>query len=271
MSYLNKIILIKLGGSELDKPGLLDELGEEILRNRKYTFIIVHGGGKEITKELEKHNIKSKFIDGLRLTSAREINIIDEVITNKINSRIVSFWIKKGVPAIGLSGWKHNLFEVKPKEIKGHQAHFVGEIVSVNTRILLKYLERSWIPVISPISKNSIGFKYNVNADEAAVAIAASLSANKLIFISDVPGVVIKDKLIEKISVTEIDNLIKSGIVKDGMAVKLSSILKSIKSGVEEAIITNWSCPDVISKILRKEKVPLTLISGGVNEYSKST
>jgi len=264
MSIVKDSVVIKIGGAVLDRKKTIDELSWNILKLKdRFRFILVHGGGKEITKQLKNCGIESKFSGGLRITTDKEIDIIDNVITNKINKNIIHKFQNDGINVIGLSGENNNLFEIEPAVFDGITKSRVGKIVNTKKEILLNYLDKGIIPVVSPICMNSHNKKFNVNADEVAYAIATAIKAKVLIFISDVSGVYVNGKLINPLNIENIHQLIKKEIATGGMAVKLKSSANCIQKGVEKVIITNWAGRSTLINILENKKKELTVIKRG--------
>ena len=209
--------------------------------------VIVHGGGPEINEMLQKIGKESKFIAGNRVTDGETVEIVEMVLSGKVNKGIVADINKYGGKAVGLSGKDGNMVFVEKKfvEVDGEKIDigFVGEIENINTEII-KVLEKSdYIPVISSIGTDKNGQTYNINADYVAGEIAGKLNADRMIFLTDVDGILLdyhdKQTLIDEIDVYHVNKLIEKGVISGGMLPKVNTCLKAIEKGVENVIILN--------------------------------
>ena len=253
--YYGQTIVIKYGGSAMvDKTARKQFIKDVVLM--KYIGInpvIVHGGGPEINEMLKKVGKESKFIAGNRVTDEETVEIVEMVLSGKVNKGIVADINKYGGKAIGISGKDDNMILVRQKyieeksedseEIKKIDIGFVGEIENINTEII-KVLEKSdYIPVISSIGTDKNGQTYNINADYVAGEIAGKLNADRMIFLTDVDGILLdyhdKQTLIDEIDVYHVNKLIEKGVISGGMLPKVNTCLKAIKKGVENVIILN--------------------------------
>ena len=253
--YYGQTIVIKYGGSAMvDKTARKQFIKDVVLM--KYIGInpvIVHGGGPEINEMLQKIGKESKFIAGNRVTDGETVEIVEMVLSGKVNKGIVADINKYGGKAIGISGKDDNMILVRQKyieeksenseETKKIDIGFVGEIENINTEII-KVLEKSdYIPVISSIGTDKNGQTYNINADYVAGEIAGKLNADRMIFLTDVDGILLdyhdKQTLIDEIDVYHVNKLIEKGIISGGMLPKVNTCLKAIEKGVENVIILN--------------------------------
>jgi len=253
--YYGQTIVIKYGGSAMvDKTARKQFIKDVVLM--KYIGInpvIVHGGGPEINEMLKKVGKESKFIEGNRMTDEETVEIVEMVLSGKVNKGIVADINKYGGKAIGISGKDDNMILVRQKyieeksedseEIKKIDIGFVGEIENINTEII-KVLEKSdYIPVISSIGTDKNGQTYNINADYVAGEIAGKLNADRMIFLTDVDGILLdyhdKQTLIDEIDVYHVNKLIEKGVISGGMLPKVNTCLKAIEKGVENVIILN--------------------------------
>ena len=253
--YYGQTIVIKYGGSAMvDKTARKQFIKDVVLM--KYIGInpvIVHGGGPEINEMLQKIGKESKFIAGNRVTDEETIEIVEMVLSGKVNKGIVADINKYGGKAVGISGKDDNMILVRQKyieeksenseETKKIDIGFVGEIENINTEII-KVLEKSdYIPVISSIGTDKNGQTYNINADYVAGEIAGKLNADRMIFLTDVDGILLdyhdKQTLIDEIDVYHVNKLIEKGIINGGMLPKVNTCLKAIEKGVENVIILN--------------------------------
>ena len=253
--YYGQTIVIKYGGSAMvDKTARKQFIKDVVLM--KYIGInpvIVHGGGPEINEMLQKIGKESKFIAGNRVTDGETVEIVEMVLSGKVNKGIVADINKYGGKAIGISGKDDNMILVRQKyieeksenseETKKIDIGFVGEIENINTEII-KMLEKSdYIPVISSIGTDKNGQTYNINADYVAGEIAGKLNADRMIFLTDVDGILLdyhdKQTLIDEIDVYHVNKLIEKGVISGGMLPKVNTCLKAIEKGVENVIILN--------------------------------
>jgi acetylglutamate kinase len=236
-----RTVCIKIGGSTVDAEGLLFELGQSIKTLVADAFpIIVHGGGKDIARQLELLNKEFTFIEGMRVTDAEMVKIVQMVLSGDVNKRIVNALLMQGVNAFGFSGVDSNLFEASKMLMKGQDIGFVGQINKVNTSIIDIFKANRIIPVISPISRDASGCIYNVNADLAASELAMAIKADDLVFVSDVPGVLIDKKVRSEIRTSEIEDLITAGHITGGMIPKLRSAADAVNRGVGRVHICGW-------------------------------
>ncbi len=236
------IIVIKIGGSTVDSRGLLQELGhclKNILTKNDFP-VIVHGGGKDITGNLEKLNKKFTFVEGHRVTDKETMETVQMVLCGDVNKRIVNTLLCCDVPAIGLSGIDGDLFRAKKLLINGQDIGFVGIVSHVNMGIIDIFQRSKKIPVISPVSRAENGEIFNVNADLAASELAVVLKADHLIFISDVPGVLIDNRVRHEIRSSEVEGLISQKHITGGMVPKVRSATDAITRGVGRVHICCW-------------------------------
>jgi acetylglutamate kinase len=237
-----KTVCIKIGGSTVDADGLLKELGKSILALLPDTFpIIVHGGGKDIARQLKLLNREFTFIEGMRVTDAEMVKVVQMVLSGDVNKRIVNALLIEGVQAFGFSGVDASLFTASKMLLNGQDIGFVGQIHAINTSIIGMCKSAGLLPVISPLSRDAGGFIYNVNADLAASELAMALQADDLIFISDVPGVIIDEKVRKEIRTSEVETLITKGQITGGMVPKLRSAADAVHRGVGRVHICGWN------------------------------
>ena len=247
--YHNKTIVIKYGGSAMVNPAAREQFIQDIVL-MKYVGInpvIVHGGGPEINEMLQKIGKESKFIDGNRVTDEETVEIVEMVLSGKVNKGIVADINKYGGKAAGLSGKDGNMGFVEKKfaEVDGEKIDigFVGEIKEINTEVIKLLEPNDVIPVISSIGVDKNGQTYNINADYVAGAIAGKLQADRLVFLTDVDGILLdynnKQTLIDEIDVKKVNDLIEREIISGGMLPKVTTCLDAIENGVENVVILN--------------------------------
>jgi acetylglutamate kinase len=240
--FNRKIMIVKYGGSAMVDEELKKQVIQDVTLLKLVGFkpIIVHGGGKEISKWVEKNGIKPEFVNGLRKTDEATMEIA-EMVLNKVNKSLVQNVQSLGVNAVGVSGKDGGLLKVEKKLSDGKDIGFVGEITEVNPKILEDLLEKDFLPIVCPIGMDENFVTYNINADDAACAIAKALNAEKLAFLTDIEGVY-KDKddpdtLISEMTVDEARSLIGDGFIGGGMLPKLTNCIDAIEQGVNRVHI----------------------------------
>jgi len=255
--FWSKIIVIKYGGSAMKDKNLEKQILKDIILLKYVGMkpVIIHGGGSEISEEMKKRNKTPQFINGLRVTDEETMEIIEMVLTGKINTRLVaeinlhiSEGPGNGVKGIGLSGEDAQLLTVKKHQIS--ELGLVGEVENINPEILMILLEKNYIPVIATVGVDKEGVRYNINADTVAAQIAISLQAEKLIFLTDVDGI-FKDSsnpstIISSLNINKTKELIESGCVQKGMIPKVDAAIQAIKGGVKKIHLLNGKCPHSI-------------------------
>lgn len=231
-------VVIKYGGSAMLDPNINETIVQDIVMLKLVGLkpIIVHGGGPEINSMLKRLDIKSEFINGLRVTTKETMEVVEMVLAGKVNKQIVEMISKQGGCPVGITGKDGKMIRAKKIEKEGADLGFVGDIVKVNTRLLKSLIDNSFIPIIAPIGSDDEGNTYNINADYAAVAIAAAMNAEKLVFLTDVEGV-LKDKddptsLISFLSDKEAKQYIEDGVIAGGMIPKVECCMQAIEKGV---------------------------------------
>ncbi|MFQ9509607.1 MAG: acetylglutamate kinase [Lachnospiraceae bacterium] len=240
--FNRKIIVVKYGGSAMADEELKRHVIQDVVLLKLVGFkpIIVHGGGKEISRWISKLGMEPQFENGLRVTDEDTMEIA-EMVLNKVNKELVSLAHSLGVKAVGLSGKDGMLLNVKKKYADGKDIGFVGDIKKVSPEVLYDLLEKDFLPIVCPIGYDDNFKSYNINADDAACAIATAVKAEKLAFLTDVEGVYEDPKkpetLISELTVAQMETLLKSGNVGGGMLPKLKNCLDAIKNGVSRVHI----------------------------------
>ena len=240
--FNRKIIVVKYGGSAMVDEELKKHVIQDVTLLKLVGFkpIIVHGGGKEISKWVGKVGMEPVFVNGLRKTDEATMEIA-EMVLNKVNKSLVQMVQELGVNAIGISGKDGGLLKVEKKLSNGEDIGFVGDITEVNPKILYDLLEKDFLPIICPIGYDDHYNSYNINADDAACAIARAVEAEKLAFLTDIEGVYKdpddKDSLISELTVSEARELIKDGYIGGGMLPKLNNCIDAIENGVSRVHI----------------------------------
>lgn len=238
--FANKIFVIKYGGSAQINPELKDKFAQDILLMYLVGIkpVIVHGGGNKINSILDQMKIGSEFVDGLRVTSEQVMEVVEMVLAGNINKEITTLLNEHGAKAIGITGKDAGMLKAVAKD--GGKYGLVGDIVNIDNSVIHNLLAEKFIPVIAPIaSGETIGHSgYNINADLAASKIAASLNAEKIIFMTDIPGVLDKEKnLFDTLSEEQIENLKADGTIAGGMIPKVDACIEAIDGGVKKAHI----------------------------------
>ncbi|ADZ83118.1 acetylglutamate kinase [Cellulosilyticum sp. ST5] len=231
-------VVIKYGGSAMLDPEINKTIVQDIVLLKLVGLkpVIVHGGGPEINNMLKRLDIQSEFINGLRVTTKETMEVVEMVLAGKVNKQIVEMISGQGGCPVGLTGKDGKILRAKKLNKDGVDLGFVGEIEKVNTRLIKSLIDNDFIPIIAPIGSDEEGNTYNINADYAAVAIAGALNAQKLVFLTDVEGV-LKDKddpksLISFLSDSEAKKYIESGIIAGGMIPKVECCMEAIEEGV---------------------------------------
>ena len=229
--YKNELIVIKYGGNVFIDRNIFDNfiIDINILNKLGISIIVVHGGGPRIKRELEKSKIESKFIRGLRVTDEKIINIVEKVLID-FNDDIVNSLNQKGTKAISIHTKNNNIIEVVPET---KELGFVGIPNNVNNSFLIEIIKKNMIPIISPLGLDKNNQTYNINGDTAAGAVAKSLKSRRLLLMTNVEGVLDKEKkLIEEISSSEILEMIKNQTITEGMIPKINTCLDAVNNGV---------------------------------------
>lgn len=240
--FNHKIIVVKYGGSAMIDEELKRQVIQDVTLLKVVGFkpIIVHGGGKEISRWVEKTGMHPEFINGLRKTDAPTMEIA-EMVLNKVNKSLVQMVEELGVNAVGISGKDGGLLKVEKKYSEGQDIGYVGEITEVNPKILEDLLERDFLPIVCPIGMDANYETYNINADDAACAIAQAMQAEKLAFLTDIEGVYKdpedKSTLISELTLSEARTLIADGFIGGGMLPKLKNCMTAIEEGVSRVHI----------------------------------
>lgn len=234
--FAGKIIVIKYGGAAMIDDRLKKSFAKDVslLQHLGLKIVIVHGGGKEISSLAEKLNIESEFVQGKRVTDEKMLDVVKMVLAGKVNKEIVCNINRQNVKAIGISGQDGNLLKCRKHFLEnGEDIGWVGDVIEVKTEILSDMLDDGFIPVIAPIGFDDEGNSYNVNADSAAGSIAAAFPSEKLIYLSDVPGILLEGELIARITEEKANAMIAAGQITSGMIPKVNSAFDTLHQGVE--------------------------------------
>ena len=246
--YNRKIIVVKYGGSAMSNEELQKNVIKDITLLKLVGFkpIIVHGGGKEISRWVGKVGKEAEFVNGLRVTDAETMEIA-EMVLNKVNKSLVSMVQELGVKAVGISGKDGGLLNCDKKYVDGKDIGFVGDIKNVTPKILYDLLEKDFLPIVAPIGLDDNFGTYNINADDAACAIAKAVSAEKLAFLTDIEGLYKdinnKSTFISRLTASQAEELVNSGYIGGGMLPKLMNCVEAIREGVNRVHILDGRIP----------------------------
>lgn len=237
--YEQKTFVIKYGGAAMVDEDLKETFAQDVTLLKKIgvRMVIVHGGGKDITELAAKIGLQSRFVKGQRYTDADMMSVVQMVLGGKTNQDIVARINRHDGDAVGLSGVDNGLFLVRRRTEGGADLGFVGDVVRVNTRFLDSLFANDIMPVIAPIGVDPEGQVHNINADTAAGSLAAALQAEKLVYLSDVPGVMMKDELLPSLDRARAASLVDQGIVSSGMLPKIQSAFSALDAGVNKVHI----------------------------------
>ena len=246
--YNRKVIVVKYGGSAMTDEELKRNVIKDLTLLKLVGFkpIVVHGGGKEISKWVGKIGKEAEFVNGLRVTDAETMEIA-EMVLSKVNKSLVTMVEELGVKAVGISGKDGGLLTVEKKYADGADIGFVGEITEVNTKIIEDLLDKDFLPIVAPIGLDKDFETYNINADDAACAIAKAMHAEKLAFLTDIEGVYVdpedKETFISRLTVSEAEKMIEDGHIGGGMLPKLKNCTDAIENGVNRVHILDGRKP----------------------------
>jgi acetylglutamate kinase len=262
--FTNKRAVVKYGGAAMVKDSLKASFANDInlLRSAGLLPIVVHGGGPEITHTMEKlgHG-KSEFVDGVRVTGRDDVKVVEMVLTGKINTELVSLLNQGVAHAVGVSGKDAGLLRARKLVGEGgRDLGMVGEVTHVNHELLEVLLDKKYVPVVSPVGLGEDGEGYNINADAAAAEIAIALKAEKLIYLTDVPGILENGELVSEITASELRRKIAEGIIKGGMVAKAKSVLRGIEGGVASVHILDGRTPHSVIAELFTDRGVGTLV-----------
>ena len=264
--YTGKIVVVKYGGNAMVNEQLKQQVMEDIalLWLIGVKVVLVHGGGPEISSTMKKLGKEAQFVDGLRVTDAETIDIVQMVLSGKVNKSLVNLIQTKGGHAVGLSGIDGGILEAVTKD---QRLGFVGEITKVRTQPITDLLEKNYIPIISTIASDRQGNVYNINGDTAAAYIAGALGAERLIMMTDIAGVLEnKDDpstLIPHITVDEAKGLYASGVISGGMIPKVDCCIEALEHGVKNVVIMDGRIPPSILMELLTDEGAGTMVTKG--------
>lgn len=265
--FRNQIIVIKYGGAAMIEEALKTSFAQDIvlLQSLGMRPVVVHGGGPEVSKVTQSLGQKVSFVDGLRVTSAENLKVAEMVLSGNLNKEIITHLQTFGGKAVGLSGKDGNLIQADKKKLaSGIDLGYVGTIRQINPELLHLLIREQFIPVISPIGMGSSGETYNINADTVAAAIAVALEARKVIFMTDVDGVLSDRKeLISYLNTATAEDLIAHKVISGGMVPKIQAALDCVKANVRSAHIINGTDPhSVIAELFTDQGIGTQIVKG---------
>ncbi|MDQ7030099.1 MAG: acetylglutamate kinase [Ardenticatenia bacterium] len=232
------MLVIKVSGNELDNAHFLEELAKVIAHFPRYP-VVVHGGGKGTSALAARLGVRSRFVDGLRVTDEETLDVVVMGLVGTASTRLVLALVNAGVPALGMSGVDAGLITVEKLVHAGGDLGWVGKPVAVNAGRLDALLNAGFVPCLAPVSLGADGRLYNVNADHVAQAVAAALEAEALVFLTNVPGVLADGELCAQLTPAEVEQLIQQGTITDGMIPKVRSACRAVGAGVRVVVITD--------------------------------
>ena len=260
--YAGKAIVVKFGGHAMGEQAFVDSFASDmvLLRQVGTNPLIVHGGGPQIGAMLEKLEIESSFVNGLRVTDEATISVVEMVLAGGINKSLVAAIAKAGGKAVGISGKDGNLIQAT----KAHDGSlgYVGHPETIDIEVIEALMSRDMMPVVAPTAMGDDGMTYNINADTAAGAVAGAIGASRLLMLSDVTGILDKDgQLIERVNISQAKKLIADGTVTGGMIPKLETCIQAVEEGAEAAVILDGRAPHAVLVELFTEHGIGTMIS----------
>ena len=248
---MKQTIVIKLGGRAFENPEGSKTFARELAGIRdNYTPVVVHGGGKEITDLSRRLGVEPQFVEGLRMTTAEEMALVDMVLAGLVNKRLVRIFRQVGVSAVGISGADGGLVAALPL---GPKTQHTGMVAEVDPKLIRSLVAGGFLPVVAPPAADAAGHPFNINADSVALGLAEALGAEDLVYLSDVPGVRIGDAVQRQISVESIEDEIARGSISGGMIPKLRSCAAALRGGVKNSIIGQYSREGDLRRLLSKE------------------
>lgn len=271
--FSKKIIVVKYGGSAMIDEELKQDVIEDVVLLKLIGFkpIIVHGGGKEISRWVDKVGMDTKFVNGLRVTDADTMELAEMVLA-RVNKELVAKIQTLGIKAAGISGKDGGLLTVEKKFSVSEDIGFVGDVTEVDTKILEDLLEKDFLPVVFPVGMDKDGVTYNINADEAASSIATALRAEKLAYLSDVEGVRLDpedpESVISELYTNEAQDLIKQGVISGGMLPKIENCIDAINKGVSRVHIMDGRIPHgLLLEIFTNKGIGTAIIKENEEKY----
>lgn len=274
-SFVGKTIVVKYGGAAMTDSDLKAQVISDIVFMACVGIrpVVVHGGGPEINSWLGKMGIEAKFLNGLRVTDAETMDVVEMVLVGRVNKELASLMNQAGGSAVGICGKDANLITARPQGLA--EMGFVGEVASINPSLISTLVENGYIPIVSSVATDENGQAYNINADTVAGEIAAALGAEKLILLTDTAGI-LKDyhdpsTIIHELDITQARDLIQSGVVSGGMIPKVTCCVRSLAQGVRAAHIIDGRVPHALLLEIFTDSGVGSMIVGSFNYTNRST
>jgi acetylglutamate kinase len=249
-----KIITIKIGGKMAASKDLLAGLAAEMKKlGLSSSFLLIHGGGAEVTERSKELGLEPVFKDGIRITSSKEMDLVDEVLSGRVNTRLTRLFQKCGLNAVGLSCSSGKIVLGQSLEVWNGTATRTGEITAVQPELLRLLLTHGYLPLLCSTAMDKEGEGLNINADTIAFTIAAALKSDCLVFFSDIPGVLKENKVMQALTRKQAEREIKAGTISGGMLPKIRSSLQALRAGVKTIIIARYEQPGALGRLLDGE------------------
>ncbi|HVW86107.1 MAG TPA: acetylglutamate kinase [Bryobacteraceae bacterium] len=258
-------VLIKIGGSLLDDPASRHDIARQIARVAASgaAVTVVHGGGKQMTRFLEERGIKSNFVRGLRVTTDETIDAVLKVLAGTVNTQLVAALGAAGTRAVGLTGIDSGIATADQLD---PELGFVGRVVSSDSRLLNTLTGAGYVPVVACVAGGAAGEVFNVNGDSMAVAVASNWSVDRLVFLTDVSGVLDAQKsIIPLLTIAGCQELIRSGVATGGMQAKLNAATDAVAHGVQEVRIVKGSDSDIVTRVFAGEEIGTRVVAGDLH------
>jgi acetylglutamate kinase len=249
-----EIVTIKIGGKMATNEALLSEFVRELAALKKsYDFIVIHGGGKEVSELSEKLLGNAPvFINGVRMTSAAEMDIVEMVLSGKVNKRLVRLFESNGLSAIGISGADGKTF--LGESISPRSGSRTGVVSLINTSFISLILTDGYVPIVSSTTMDASGQGININADEVALALSVALKSSALLYLSDIPGVLKENAVMRRLTIAGARAEISSGVISSGMIPKVESSIGALKNGVKKIIIGEYAKQGALERLLNERE-----------------
>lgn len=246
--FRGAVVVVKYGGAAMVDDALADSWARDVvlLEHVGLRPLVVHGGGPALTRTMQRMGLETVFVDGQRVTSAESAEVAEMVLSGRINKEVVSRLNRAGARAIGLSGTDASMIRVRPHRPAGRDLGFVGEVESLDTAPIRLLLDNGYVPVLSSTAADAQGRPYNINADVVAGAVAGAMRAAKLVFLSDVPGVMSGGRLQSELTASAVRKLLASGDASGGMRPKLESALHALETGVPRVHLVDGRLPHAL-------------------------
>ena len=243
--------VVKIGGSMAEDREALTQLAQELsaLQKRGERLLLVHGGGKDISRNLAWLGQEARFLDGLRVTDTAAMDMVEMTLSGRVNKMLVRLLLSAGAKAAGVSGVDGGLLRCQPLRPDGTLG-YVGAIGGVDVSLLEALWKGGYLPVVSPVSLGSDFQSWNVNADQAAADLACALGARTLLMVSDVPGVLKDGAIVPQVAIEDVEDMVADGTASGGMIPKLRSAAQTVSAGVGSVFIAGWSGPGSLEQIL---------------------